>query len=264
MSPAQNGLPSFEGMPAADVVSGHSLERGAAGIDTDDNAADFVDRPDPTPGYSPEPTPDPMPDPNPGLPIDAGPEGPSPVDPGPVDPLENPIPPASGKVVLNEIFYDAVGTDTDGVLFVELFGDAGKDVSNYKINFVDGADGSVDDSVVLPPDARLRSDGFYLIGDAKNGLPSSTNVAGADFIDNFDPANGPDAVLLLDGNGTFVDAVGYGDGILATGADGFIDFEEAAAPDVFNGHSLERREPGFDTDDNFNDFLDRETPTPGW
>jgi hypothetical protein len=235
LSLAENGLSSFEGTSAPDVANGHSLERKQAGLDSDNNAADFSDLGEPTPGSGP-----------------AVPQSPPETIP---TALYDPLPPVEDKVVLNEVFYDAVGSDTDGVLFVELFGTEGMAVGGYKIDFVDGADGSVDDFVVLPEGARLRPDGFYVVADAKNGSVFETYVAGADFVDNFDPANGPDAVRLLDGQGSFLDAVGYGEGSPGEGA---------PALDVFNSHSLERHEAGLDTDDNGADFEDRETPTPGW
>jgi hypothetical protein len=267
LSMAEDGLPTFEGTAAADVPSGHSLERKEAGLDTNDNAADFIDEETPTPGTgsaAPLPSPDPTPPPPAPAPSPQDPPPPAPApDPAPAPSPPPPPPSPADKVVLNEIFYDAVGTDTDGVLFVELFGTSGMDVGGYQVNFVDGADGSVDDTVVLPTDAHLRTDGFYLIADSKTGYPTETNVAGADLIDNFDPANGPDAVQLTDPQGTLLDAVGYGDGGVGVAQNGLADLEETPALDVVNGHSLERSAPGLDTDDNAIDFVDREIPTPG-
>ena len=49
--------------PCQDIAAGHSLERQPAGLDTD-QASDFVDNPNPTPGYGLStiiPTPTPMP-----------------------------------------------------------------------------------------------------------------------------------------------------------------------------------------------------------
>jgi hypothetical protein len=173
------------------------------------------------------------------------------------------VPEIEGTVVINEIYYDAVGSDTDGLLFVELYGTPGLPIGNYKVNFVDGGDGSIDDSTTLPEGAIVPSDGFYLIADAKTGSPTESNVSGADLIDNFDPQNGPDAVQLLDSDGNLVDAVGYGEGIVSSAENGLACFEGVAAPDVVNGHSLERKEPGVDSDNNLNDFAEREIPTPG-
>jgi hypothetical protein len=233
---AENGLASFEGAPAVDVAVGHSLERKAPGLDTENNAGDFVDREAPTPGSSPD---------------ESGP------------PVETPSPPEN-PVVLNEIYYDAVGSDTNGVLFVELYGTPGTEIEGYRVDFVDGADGSADDSVTLPPQARLRDDGFYLIADSKDGSSTDTDIFGSDFIDGFDPQNGPDAVQLLDAGGNLVDAVGYGVGLVLQSENGLAMFEGTAAMDAMNGHGLERREPGLDSSDNSEDFIERESPTPGF
>lgn len=48
-----------EGAPASDATAGASLARRAAGLDTGDNAADFVLLSEPTPGALPEPVPEP-------------------------------------------------------------------------------------------------------------------------------------------------------------------------------------------------------------
>ncbi|HSA59515.1 MAG TPA: lamin tail domain-containing protein [bacterium] len=168
-----------------------------------------------------------------------------------------------GTVVLNEIFYDAVGSDTDGLLFVELYGTPGLLIGGFRVLFVDGGDGSIDDTIVLPEGERIPGDGYYVVADARTGSPDISQVPNPDLIDNFDPQNGPDAVLLTDTDGALLDAVGYGDGVVAMAENGLPAFEGQCAPDVVNGHSLERKEPGIDTGDNFSDFMESESPTPG-
>ena len=192
-----------------------------------------------------------------GLPEEAPPES-SGEDPRPI----SEEPPVPGRVVLNEIFYDAVGSDTDGILFVELYGTPGMALGGFRIVFVDGGDGSVDDSITLPGEAEIGADGFYLVADSGTGQAAS-EVSGADLVDNFDPQNGPDAVQLLDSLGELADAVAYGNGVVPLAENGLAAFEGTAAPDVINGHSLERREPGLDIDNNLADFVDREAPSPG-
>lgn len=190
-----------------------------------------------------------------------------PVEPAPAGPVpvESVRPPEAvlGRVVLNEIFYDAAGGDTDGILFVELFGTAGLPIGGYRISFVNGDDGKVTESITLPEGATLAPNGFYLVADAKTGSPSASNVLAPDLIDNFDPQNGPDAVQLVGPSDELVDAVGYGEGIAPQSEDGLASFEGKPAPDVAGGHSLERRSAGFDTGDNAADFVDQAAPTPG-
>lgn len=197
-------------------------------------------------------------------------QGPSPTPPVGTPASSPPVAPTiPGRVVLNEIYYDAVGSDTDGLLFVELYGTPAFPVGGYKINFVNGADGKITDSVTLPDGAALRPDGFYLIADSRTDQPTVTQVVGAagaasvDLIDNFDPQNGPDAVQLLDAAGQLVDAVAYGNGVVPTAENGLATGEGSPAPDVVNGHSIERSSPGLDTDNNAADFVDRPSPTPG-
>lgn len=168
-----------------------------------------------------------------------------------------------GTVVINEIYYDAVGSDTDGLLFVELYGTPGLLIGGFRISSVDGGDGSVDDTIVLPKGERITEDGYYVVADARTGSPDVSQVPGPDLIDNFDPQNGPDAVQLTDAEGVLLDAVGYGEGVVATAENGLAAFEGVSAPDVANGHSLERKETGADTGSNFDDFTERESPTPG-
>jgi hypothetical protein len=173
------------------------------------------------------------------------------------------VPSIVGQVVINEIYYDAVGSDTDGVLFIELYGTPGLKIGGAKISFVNGEDGKIYDSLTLSQNAQIGLDGFFLIADAKTGSSNASNVIGSDMIDNFDPQNGPDAVQLVDSKGVLVDAVGYGSGMSGTAENGLASFEGTAALDVVNGHSLERKEPGLDTNDNSQDFVDRAVPTPG-
>lgn len=168
-----------------------------------------------------------------------------------------------GSVFLNEIYYDIPGADGDGVLFVELFGTPGKNISGYQIIFLNGENGKKVDSIQLPDDARLGEDGFFVIADSRTGSSTTTQVVGADLIDNFDPQNGPDAVQLLDSAGALLDAVGYGEGIVSSSEAGLPLFEGLPSVDVPEGHSLERVEKGSDQDENSLDWVDREIPTPG-
>ncbi|MBI2982251.1 MAG: lamin tail domain-containing protein [Deltaproteobacteria bacterium] len=169
-----------------------------------------------------------------------------------------------GFVVINEIFYDAVGSDLNGLVFIELFGTPGLPVGGYQIYFVNGEDGKSTDSITLPEAARIGDDGFYLIADSKTGSPDETQVVQADLIDEFDPQNGPDAVQLVSPDGILLDAVGYGEGMIQSGENGLAMYESSPTLDVPSGHSLERSSPGQETDNNAADFVEREVPTPGY
>lgn len=165
-------------------------------------------------------------------------------------------------LVINEILYDVVGSDTDGHVFIELSGTDGGNIAGYKINLVKGSDGTIDKTITLPAGAVMGDDGLFVIADAKTGVADQTFVTRADFIDNFDPQNGPDCVQLVDDNGALVDALGYGTPLVAHAENGLPCFEGTPAVDVASGSSLSRVN-GKDTNDNGMDFIALGHPTPG-
>ncbi len=178
----------------------------------------------------------------------------------------------TGKVVINEVFYDAVGVDrrANGTspTFVELYGPSGFSIANFTIELVNGNGGAVYGSFSLPTGAQLDGNGYAVIAtnDADNflslALPFFTNVyfilpSGSGDQDIIQ--NGPDNVRLLDGAGATADALGYGTfaGSMTFAGEG------TSAPDVTSGHSVGRKTDGVDTDDNSADFVSL-IPTPGY
>lgn len=176
----------------------------------------------------------------------------------------------SGAVVINEIFYDAVGDDVRGAdgspTFIELYGPPGLSIADYTIELVNGSGGATYGTFQLPADAKLDGNGYAVITtdvpDSLLGiLPLYTNsyeiMTGSTMtVDVLQ--NDPDNVRLLDGSGTEVDAVGYGD--FSQGGD--FQGEGSAAAGVISGRSVGRDADGTDTDDNSADFLSY-YPTPG-
>lgn len=176
----------------------------------------------------------------------------------------------SGKVVINEIFYDAVGEDlrpTGSPTFIELYGPGGLAIGDFTIELVNGNGGATYGSFQLPANAQLDGNGYAVIAtdDPDNflgsALPFFANVyyiltGGMGNMDVMQ--NGPDNVVLLDDSGTEVDAVGYG----TFSASNTFAGEGTSAPDVASGHSLGRSPDGMDTDDNSADFVSF-LPTPG-
>jgi hypothetical protein len=162
-------------------------------------------------------------------------------------------PPAVALPVLSEVFYDAVGTD-DGLVFVEIYGEAGTDLDGLSVEAINGSDGGV--TVSLPLSGSIPADGLFVLADEAGGGASS--VAGADQLLNFDFQNGPDSVLLRDGD-TVLDALGYG---VFDGGEVFAG-EGSSAPDPPAGSSLARRFADIDSGDNATDFVVLEVPTPG-
>jgi len=163
---------------------------------------------------------------------------------------------------INELLYDIPGSDTDGDVFIELHGSASGDITGYQIVLINGPDGLIKDLITLPDDAILGEDGIYLIADARTGRKGETNVPGADFIDNFDPQNGPDCVQLLDAKGALLDSLGYGEPLVSVAENGLPCFEAMPSMKTISGQSLSRVE-GLDTDNNFIDFTFLDIPSPG-
>ena len=166
------------------------------------------------------------------------------------------------NLVINEILYDAVGSDSNGDVFVELYGEPGGDITGYELVFVNGPDGVIKDTVEMPEDALIGDDGIYLIADAVTGSPGVSHVEGADYIKNFDPQNGPDCVQLVDHEGRLLDAVGYGEPIVELAENGLPCSEGTSADDGASGVSLSRI-LGVDVDMNGGDFIPMDPPTPG-
>ncbi len=165
-------------------------------------------------------------------------------------------------IMINEILYDAVGSDTDGDVFVELFGESGSDITDYEMVFINGDDGVIKDTIELPDGSIIPEDGLFVIADAVTGSPGTSDVEAADYIINFDPQNGPDCVQLLSEEGALLDSIGYGEPIVGLAENDMACYEGSLAIDVDSGMSLSRVD-GIDLDDNSTDFQEVAEPTPG-
>lgn len=159
---------------------------------------------------------------------------------------------AGALPILSEVYYDAVGSD-DTLVFVEIFGLPGTDLSGLTLEGVNGSNGSVGPIVTLS--GFIPSDGLFVVADGDSG--GVTSVANADWVTNFDFQNGPDSIVLRDG-ATVLDAVGYG----VFGAGEIFAGEGSPAQDAPAGMSLARRFADVDSGDNAADFTVA-APTPG-
>ena len=160
---------------------------------------------------------------------------------------------AGALPVLSEVFYDAVGSD-DGLGFVENYGAPGTPLDGLAVEGINGSDGEV--TVSLPLSGAIPADGLYVLAD--QDAAGGSSVAGADHLLNFDFQNGPDSIVLREGDAV-LDAVGYGvfgEGELFAG-------EGSPAPDPPAGSSIARRFADLDSGDNAADFLALDAPTPG-
>ncbi len=161
---------------------------------------------------------------------------------------------AGGLPLLSEVYYDAVGSD-DGEVFVEISGTPGDSLAGYRLEGVNGSDGSITTTLDLL--GAIGADGLFVVADVLSGGGSS--VLQADLLLDFDFQNGPDSIVLRDGQGSVVDAVGYG----SFGPGQFFAGFGAPAADAPAGSSLARLSPFTDTRDNASDFAVLAMPTPG-
>jgi hypothetical protein len=163
------------------------------------------------------------------------------------------VPASQASPLLSEVFYDAVGSD-NGVSFVELWGEAGTSLEGMTLEGVNGADGAVSPRLTLV--GVIPADGFFVVADDTGG--GVTQVPEADLILNFDFQNGPDSIVLQQGD-RILDAVGYGE----FAPEEVFSGEGQPASDGAPGTSLARLFANRDTGDNASDFVVLEIPTPG-
>ncbi|MBW2271989.1 MAG: hypothetical protein JRG96_01860 [Deltaproteobacteria bacterium] len=161
--------------------------------------------------------------------------------------------PATATPLISELFYDAVGSD-NGQSFVEIYGQPGSDLTGLTLEGVNGSNGAVGPVIELA--GTIPADGIFVVADMDgDGL---SLVAEADQLANFDFQNGPDSVVLYDGDAV-LDAVGYGD----FDPEEIFAGEGMPAPDPPAGSSLARVFADVDSDDNSLDFEALDVPTPG-
>lgn len=160
---------------------------------------------------------------------------------------------AAALPLLSEVYYDAPGSD-DGQLFVEISGTPGESLEGFFVEGINGSNGAPGPTITLT--GAIRSNGLFVLADEASGGGSS--VLGADLLASFDFQNGPDSIVLRQGD-VVIDAIGYG----VFGVGEIFAGEGSPAPDVDPGSSLARRFADQDTNDNLADFIVLTTPTPG-
>jgi len=160
---------------------------------------------------------------------------------------------ADAMPILSEVFYDAVGPD-DAQLFVEIAGSPGTSLEGFFLEGINGANGAAGPTIALS--GVIGASGLFVVADRSSD--GSTSVAVADLLANFDFQNGPDSVILRQGE-SIVDALGYGVFSVSEVFAG----EGQPAPDAEPGSSLARLFANLDSDDNQSDFRVLAAPTPG-
>ncbi len=155
--------------------------------------------------------------------------------------------------LISEVFYDASGSD-DGQGFVELYGAPGSVLDGLAIQGVNGSNGAITHDLALV--GLIPEDGIFVVADGFSD--GTTAVSNTDLILDFDFQNGPDSVQLVAGDGSIVDALGYGVFDLGEIFAG----EGSPAPDAPTGSALARLFADLDSDNNAVDFAVA-APTPG-
>jgi hypothetical protein len=187
---------------------------------------------------------------------------------------------ANAQVFINELLYDAVGTD-GGKAFVEIYGPPGLDISGWELRSVEGTAnqtpglgcGFVNQTgpIIFPSGSLIGPDGFFVVADGEAGVTqvvcAATHNGGLPdlIVENADFENGPDESLQLIVGGLVLDAVQLTATVppCITDSIGNVMGYGVPAPDVPGGFSLERYPAGSNTGNNYDDFRTQGFPSPG-
>lgn len=247
--------------PAPDAPEGSSLERYPPWQDTD-SAADWRIQPAPSPGdvdnTPPTATPRPTPTVTPTSLTPTPTFGPSPT-------------PFNGQLLISEVLYDPAALEPDGE-WIEIYNPAGGALSlaGFKLGDEEtpsGPEGMLQfpAGAAIPAGQALvvarRADTFFaLYGFYPDFEMTPTTTGVPDMLPypawaggSVDLNNSGDDLLLLDGGDHLIDALSWGSSAWAF---------NPAAPDVAEGHSLERYPAAQDTD-SAADWRDQPLPSPG-
>jgi hypothetical protein len=177
----------------------------------------------------------------------------------------------SPTLLISEVLYDPLGDEPDGE-WIEIYNASAStiDLSTYKVGDEEASGGS-EGMLQFPAGASMNPGqvivvankataffsawGFnpdYEMVDSDGAVPDMSSYT-AWSSGSITLSNSGDEVLILDGSDAIVDAMSYGNKTT---------FLNPAAPDVSEGHSLERSPANEDTD-TADDWIDQESPNPG-
>lgn len=177
----------------------------------------------------------------------------------------------NGHLVINEVDYDSIGTDT--VEFIEIYNPAttAKSLTNVAVVLINGSNGLEYARINLAPAVSLPASGYLVIANAAVTTPPGTlrlTLAG-----NTLQNGAPDGLALIDlSTFTVIDALSYEGPIAAasiTGLAGTVSLVEGTVLPVATADSntveasLCRLPNGRDTNDAANDWRLSSVPTPG-
>ncbi len=172
-------------------------------------------------------------------------------------------------LVINEIDYDEVGTDTKE--FVEIFNPtpASIDLTGIMVELVNGANGAVYTTVDLSSEPALASGGYLVVADSAVSVAAGA-TAMYSWTTNAIQNGSPDGVALVDtSNATLVDALSYEGAMtsVAISGMGMVSLVEGTPTTIADSNTVDgslcRSPNGQDTDDAATDWKFCTTPTPG-
>jgi hypothetical protein len=170
--------------------------------------------------------------------------------------------------VLNEVLYDTQGTDDPNLLYTEIWGASGTDLTGWSLVGINGNNGTAYRTIVLA--GMIPADGYFVVGNSASvpQVDQSLNLpadAGIDW-QNAGSSSGDDCdgIDLRNASGATVDHVCYGPCANPGNCEGE---GGTNAPDPFPSQGINKaiaRIPDHsDTDNNGTDFVVSETLTPG-
>jgi hypothetical protein len=183
--------------------------------------------------------------------------------------------PTAAGLVINEVDYDNIGTDT--AEFIELYngGSAAVALAGLELVFVNGANNTVYTTVDLSPAGTLMPGQYLVVGATSvvSTVPAGVLVIDAGAVSNYIQNGSPDGLALVDTTKqTLVDALSYEGAITMASIPGFptaVSLVEGNAlpatvadSNTVQG-SLARLPNGSDTNDAATDWKFSSTPTPG-
>jgi Lamin Tail Domain/Bacterial Ig domain len=179
----------------------------------------------------------------------------------------------TGTIVINEVDYDNVGTDAKE--FIELFnpGSASVALAGLAVVLVNGADGTVYDTIDLSSEGELAGGQYLVIAGAGVTVPGSAKHINPLWSTNQIQNGAPDGIALVDTvTAMLLDAVSYEGSITMATIEGFATpvslVEGMAIPaTLVDSSSVEKslcRSPnGSDTNQGATDWILCSVPTPG-
>ncbi len=155
-------------------------------------------------------------------------------------------PPATPRLVINEIDYDQPGTDEAEFIELKNNGSAPLNLDAYELVLVNGSNNTAYNTIALPDAILAAGDYFVISGNATVPNTDLVVTPATNLIQN----GAPDAVALRETNsGNLVDAVSY-EGLVTDFAEGSGAPADTNDPNV----GLSRLPDGTDTNDNGADF----------